>query len=131
MKAKKPQSFKMQLLLFTLLICSSTQAQNWRLGGNTNFPLADNITAPGANRLGSQASFSVPINFITNGIQRMFINGGTNNSLFANASNAGYISIGNTPAAVPLFNLNVLTAAIYKYETNNSYTNLCTSCPLA
>lgn len=69
MKAKRPQSIKMQLLLFTLLICSTTQAQRWRLGGNSNLPAADDITAPGANQLGSQAGFNVPINFITNGTQ--------------------------------------------------------------
>lgn len=74
MKTKKPQSFKMQLLLFTLLICSTTQAQRWRLGGNSSLPAADDITAPGANQLGSQAGFNVPINFITNGFQRMTIN---------------------------------------------------------
>jgi hypothetical protein len=73
MKTKKPQSFKMQLLLFTLLICSTTQAQRWRLGGNSSIPAADDITAPGANQLGSQAGFNVPINFITNGTQRMTI----------------------------------------------------------
>ncbi len=74
MKIKKSQLFKMQLLLFMLFVFSSTQAQRWRLGGNSNLPAADDITAPGANQLGSQAGFNVPINFITNGFQRITVN---------------------------------------------------------
>lgn len=65
MKTKKPELLKMQLLLLMLFIFSSIQAQRWRLGGNSNLPAADDITAPGANQFGSQAGFNIPINFIT------------------------------------------------------------------
>ena len=118
MKVKKPQSFKMQLLLFTLLICSTAQAQLWRLGGNSNLPAADDITAPGANQLGSQAGFNVPINFITNGTQRMIIdNGGTGTA-------AGRIAIGNNLPSGFLptarFHIHQPGRAEYIRFTNNS-----------
>jgi hypothetical protein len=78
-------------------------AQNWQLGGNNAPPL----TAVN-NILGTNQNFSV--RFVTNAQQRMFINTGVSNSVFG-GNNAGYISIGNPPAASPLFNLSVLTAS--------------------
>jgi len=70
MKTKQFLILKLQVLFFFLLTNFSTNAQRWRLGGNSNLPAADDITVPGANQLGSQLGFNVPINIITNGSQK-------------------------------------------------------------
>lgn len=50
------------------------------------------------------------MSFQTNNTQRMFIKNNINN--YPNGNNAGYVSIGNPPAAAPLFNLSVLTQSV-------------------
>ncbi len=68
------------LKLFSIIVCTlittSTFAQNWRLGGNTVFPFGGiNSVNATNNSFGTVAGANFPINFITNGIQRMIVNG--------------------------------------------------------
>lgn len=114
MKTKKPELLKMQLLLLMLFIFSSIQAQRWRLGGNSNLPAADDITAPGANQFGSQAGFNIPINFITNGVQRMNLRAlnNLNPIWYPSGNNAGYLALGDPSFNSPLFHLSVQTPSL-------------------
>lgn len=65
------------------LLSFSTFAQNWRVGGNTNFQLAGNPPNLGTTQ-------NTPLNFITNGQQRMHINGDVS------PTNQGFVGIGTS-----------------------------------
>jgi hypothetical protein len=73
----KKTGIKQKAVIIAIALCLTTSlsyAQYFRLGGNSASPPADNILIPGNNFLGSQAGFNVPMNFVTNGVQRMKLN---------------------------------------------------------
>ena len=76
----KKQFTLKNLLLATAFSFSCTysfaQAPHWILGGNSLTPPIDAISTTN-NFLGSQAGFNVPINFQTNGINRVIFGNGT------------------------------------------------------
>ncbi|HWY12715.1 MAG TPA: hypothetical protein VN026_15385 [Bacteroidia bacterium] len=61
---------------------------HWKLGGNSGFPPPDDVSIPGNNFFGTQTGFNIPINFETNGFNRMIINNG------GNGINDGRIAMG-------------------------------------
>jgi hypothetical protein len=102
MKSKKTVQLRTKILLALLFVSTLANAQRWRLGGNTNLPAADDITVPGANQLGSQFGFNVPINIITNGSQKaqFTVSTGIPAGLFG-AAGDGLRIYPNTPGSFP------------------------------
>lgn len=75
------------VVAFSLLSISSFAQINWQKGGNGNFPFfAQPI-------IGTNATWNAPLNFVTNGVQRVKI------MPFGTTNADGRVAIGNNLAA--------------------------------